>query len=219
MKIVVANWKNKGSSRLALDYGHSMSKASLKDYKNLIVAPTLPYFSFFFNYPNLAVQAPPLCEGVGAIQYYSYREVGAKYIIIGHAEQRKYIDSKKIKLQLKMAKENSLIPIFCFGEESLESKNIDKEIDSACVVQESNPDCIFVYEIASLIGSGDAILEDLEFKMEKIKNFIKRPLLYGGSVNSSNLKGVLQFSDGVILGRASLNAEELRKVLDIAKNS
>ena len=55
-----------------------------------------------------------------------------------------------------------------------------------------------------------------KFLYEK-KHIKKVSFLYGGSVSSKNIKGIIENSniDGVLIGGSSLDAEEISKIISI----
>lgn len=165
-------------------------------------------------------------------------EVGCQYVIIGHSERRKYLFEnyemvhKKVRAVLETDK---LIPIVCIGE-TIEEKESNKR-DFVLVEQSQqalsgidvfgNQQIIVAYEPIWAIGTGTAIepaeaeyahkiiklaLNDM-FGMQVIsKNF---KIIYGGSINLKNVKKFadLENMDGLLVGGASLKADEFFKVV------
>ena len=81
------------------------------------------------------------------------------------------------------------------------------------------------YEPSYLIGLDEAlpmdkIIDTLSY-IKKIVEFIgikNYKLLYGGAVNSSNIKELLSDRvDGYLLGKSSIDIEELRKIIKCIK--
>tara|TARA_E500000075_G_scaffold117319_1_gene115333 strand:- start:18 stop:575 length:558 start_codon:yes stop_codon:yes gene_type:complete len=81
---------------------------------------------------------------------------------------------------------------------------------------------ILAYEPVWAIGTGetasiDHINEIHEQVKSKLKDFeLNIPVLYGGSVNPSNSKGILEseFVDGVLVGGASTKIDQLEGILN-----
>ncbi|MBI4779567.1 triose-phosphate isomerase [Candidatus Falkowbacteria bacterium] len=164
-------------------------------------------------------------------------EVGCKYVILGHSDRRKYLFEnyemihKKVRAVMETEK---LTPIVCIGE-TLEEKESDKR-DFVLVEQLQQAlsgidvfgeqRVIVAYEPVWALGTGTAIdpaeaeyahkiiklaLNDM-FGMRVVsKNF---SVIYGGSINSKNVKSFanLENMDGLLVGGASLKAEEFYKV-------
>ena len=160
------------------------------------------------------------------------------YTIIGHSERREYHQESNelIKLKLNKAFDNNLIPILCIGE-SIEQREanqtfdvIEQQISSVLdpkVLSENKP-ILIAYEPIWAIGSGlsatpemanevhayiNKLLEDLCSSRDLI------PILYGGSMNASNAKELLQMEHihGGLIGGASLDATEFLKIYNIAE--
>ncbi len=51
--------------------------------------------------------------------------------------------------------------------------------------------------------------------MQSLKKTVQKPLLYGGSVKPSNIKEIMSIRgvDGVLVGSASLDAENFAKMI------
>ena len=78
---------------------------------------------------------------------------------------------------------------------------------------------IVAYEPIWAIGTGaSAKKEDIEQILSSLRVKIEAPLLYGGSVKSSNIKEIagIKDCDGVLVGSASLKVENF---CEIIKNS
>lgn len=164
-------------------------------------------------------------------------EAGCKYVIIGHSERRKFLMvnyemiHKMIKAVLAV---EDLVPIVCIGENWDERKTDRRDFVLFDQLQQAlsglsivgNQQIIVAYEPIWAIGSGTAIepseaeyahkiikltLNDM-FGMKIVKNNFK--IIYGGSITSKNVKGFINLEnlDGMLVGGASLDAEEFFKV-------
>jgi len=170
-------------------------------------------------------------------------EVGCQYVILGHSDRRKYLSEnyemihKKVRAVIETEK---LTPIVCIGE-TIEEKESDKR-DFVLVEQLQQAlsgidvfgeqKIIVAYEPVWALGTGTAIepseaeyahkiiklaLNDM-FGMQVVsKNF---SVIYGGSINSKNVKNFanLENMDGLLVGGASLKAEEFFKVAESIVN-
>ncbi|MBI4196231.1 MAG: triose-phosphate isomerase, partial [Deltaproteobacteria bacterium] len=92
-------------------------------------------------------------------------------------------------------------------------------------------DLIIAYEPVWAIGTGEtAAQEQIEKEHSYIRNLVARaydaptanriPLLYGGSVNSDNIKKIVETRnvDGVLVGGASLSLEKFVKMIRLAES-
>lgn len=161
----------------------------------------------------------------GEISAKLLRDVGCKYVILGHSERRinNCETNEIIAKKLQMAKENNLIPIFCVGEskeirgQKAHLNFVENQIKESLFAT-SFENLVIAYEPIWSIGSGilpseNEILEMVEFIKKLIaqnfSNQVKNLLvLYGGSVNSQNSGDILKICDGLLVGKASLEASE-----------
>ncbi len=164
-------------------------------------------------------------------------EIGCEYVILGHSERRKYLSenyeiiNKKVRAVVKNEK---LTPIICIGE-SFEERKTDRrdfvlveQLEQALSGIEILGDqkIIVAYEPIWAIGTGTAIepseaeyahkiiklaLNDIVGINAVSKNF---SIIYGGSINSKNVASFsdLENMDGLLVGGASLKADEFFKV-------
>jgi triosephosphate isomerase len=175
----------------------------------------------------------------GEVSPETLKQAGCKYVIIGHSERRRYLLEnysmihQKVKAVLDV---DGLVPVICVGE-SIEDKKSDKRdyviidqlqqaLGGVHVMQKQ--EVVVAYEPVWAIGSGVPIkpkeakyahkiiklaLNDM-FGMGTVNNNFR--VIYGGSVNSKNVKDFADLDnlDGLLLGGASLDAKEFRKVAD-----
>lgn len=171
----------------------------------------------------------------GQISPKMLKDLGCKYVIIGHSEKRKFgeddqLINKKIQISLK----SKLIPIFCLGE-TLEEKEKGKNFERVSIqIQEGLKGItkkeiekiVFAYEPVWSIGTGLACQIDDVFSMTifirkilsqkfHIKNSQNVYILYGGSVDSQNAKRYIEDAkvDGLLVGGSSLKPEEFLEII------
>tara|TARA_Y100001970_G_scaffold114410_1_gene142745 strand:+ start:6684 stop:7421 length:738 start_codon:yes stop_codon:yes gene_type:complete len=169
----------------------------------------------------------------GSINAKMIKQTGAKYVILGHSENRQTGDTNKIiNLKLKSSLSENLNVILCFGEKLAERKKkktfqvIKKQINIGLKNVKNYKKIIFAYEPVWSIGSGKVLNnKDLEYQIKVIKNYIvkkfkiKNPrILYGGSVNPKNINSLVEirFLKGFLIGSAS---QKSKKFIDIIKKS
>tara|TARA_Y100000741_G_C17948800_1_gene434902 strand:- start:101 stop:598 length:498 start_codon:yes stop_codon:yes gene_type:complete len=161
------------------------------------------------------------------------KNIGAKYVIIGHSENRSLgetnsIINKKIKSSIK----NTLKVIFCFGEtlkqkrKKLTQKILSQQINAAFKNIKNANNVLFAYEPVWSIGTGVVPRNnDLEKNVRFIKRTIKKRLklknpkvLYGGSVSPKNISKLKEINDldGFLIGGSSQNSN---KFIDIVKKT
>ena len=162
----------------------------------------------------------------GSINSMMLKNAGAKYVILGHSENRVSGETDKlINAKIKSATKSGLKVIFCIGETlSQKRKKITKRVLSKQIklglnkVQKKN--IIIAYEPVWSIGTGiipksNELLKTINFIKNKVKN---NKVLYGGSVNPKNIEDLKSISniDGFLIGGAS---QEAKKFIDIIKKT
>ncbi len=165
----------------------------------------------------------------GQVNSRMLKSVGAKYVIVGHSENRQLGDSDKlINLKIKSATRSGLKVIFCIGETLKQKKNkktnqvLSNQIKNGLKSIKNKSNIIVAYEPVWSIGSG---LIPKSYELIKSIAYIKSKLssksikiLYGGSVNSNNVDKLKIISgiDGFLIGGASQNS---KKFIDIIKKT
>ena len=245
LKYFVANWKMFGSfNSLKIIYQINSFSLKFKKYGNknkIIFCVPNTLISFFTK----KLRSKQIFLGAqnchyhknygpftGAVSASMLREAGAKYIILGHSENRSDGDTNKIiKKKIESALNQNLNIIFCIGEsykENIKGKTfsvLKKQIKDSIEKKFNLNKIIIAYEPVWSIGTGKIpAANELRqiFNLIKTyfkKNFRKKKLpivLYGGSVNNKNIKIFSQISeiDGFLVGNASRSA---KKFIDIIK--
>ena len=163
----------------------------------------------------------------GSINPKMLKDVGAKYVIIGHSENRNQGETNRlINLKIKCALKSGLKVIFCIGESLKEKRNkitkkiLNKQIEQGLKKIKSKNDIIIAYEPVWSIGTGlipksKELFETINFIKQKKK---KHKVLYGGSVNPKNINELKLINniDGFLIGGASQDA---KKFIDIIKKT
>ena len=145
----------------------------------------------------------------GEISADMLKESGVSYVIIGHSERRTLFNenSDTIRKKIINALKAGLRVIFCVSEDYEQQMTDLDEIDTKNV--------IIAYEPISAIGTGKVpSIKEIELLTSLIREKYKTSVLYGGSVNSSNIKEILKIDSvfGVLVGGASLKLEEVLKM-------
>ena len=168
----------------------------------------------------------------GAVSASMLKNAGAKYIILGHSENRSEGDTNRtIKKKIESALNQKLNIIFCIGEtfkEKIKGKTfsvLKNQIKGSIDKKYNINKIIIAYEPIWSIGTGkipkvQELKETFKFiKIEFKKSFKAKTFpvtLYGGSVNDSNigLFSSLSEIDGFLIGGASRSS---KKFIDIIK--
>lgn len=161
-----------------------------------------------------------------------------KYVIIGHSERRNIFNENNNMIQKKLlsAADNELIPILCIGE-NLEQRNndnafkfVENQITHCLKDYPKDKALILAYEPLWAIGTGTAATPEIaQFMAQHIRRCVSKCLgnpkanqvsiLYGGSVNTANVKTFTDQPDinGVLIGGASLKADEFIQIINNIK--
>ncbi len=240
----IANWKMFGDLKSINSTKKVIKLSKSKNYKNIQIIYCPPYtlidkFSKITKNSNVEIGAQN-CHHfqkpgpfTGSINAGLIKSIGAKYVIIGHSENRIQGDNNKIiNLKIKSALKHKLKIIFCIGE-SLRERKINKtnsvlksQIVNGLKNINKNNNIIFAYEPVWSIGTGIVpTTNNLQNQIFAIKKMIikfwklKNPkIIYGGSVNPKNVKNLKKIRSikGFLVGGASQNSNNF---IDIIKKT
>lgn len=242
-KIIIANWKIN-----PLSVSEAVKLAKKEDIKGVVIASPFVFLESvgkILKHAELAAQNTFWEEKgayTGEISAQMLKNIGVKYVIIGHSERRRLGETDKIiNKKITAAIKADLTPILCVGEPlnirkkgltvakkfvknqlQLDFKNANK------LIKLKAKSLIIAYEPVWAIGTGIPDNPSSAAEMHKfIKNFLKTKnyrlkaeVLYGGSVNAKNAASFLNRPeiDGALVGGASLNPKEFRMIVDSINN-
>jgi len=234
----IANWKMFGNLRTlnSLNKVISFVKKFNKNKLKLIYCPPTTLISPLkdkLKLTSIDIGAQNCHESdvyganTGQVNSKMLKSVGAKYVIIGHSENRQLGENNHlINLKIKSSIKSGLKIIFCIGESlSQKKKGTTKKILLQQITQGlkniKNKKNIFIaYEPIWAIGSGliprdSEIFEIVKFIKHKVKG---SKVLYGGSVSLKNINVLKKINDvdGFLVGGASQNSKNF---IDIIKKT
>ena len=236
----IANWKMFGDlgTLNSLDSVIKFSKNNKKNKFKIIYCPPntlIRPMSKRLRKTNIDIGAQNCHENesygafTGHVNSKMLKNIGAKYIILGHSENRQSGETDKlINLKIKSAIKAGLKIIFCVGETLSENRKkktnyvLAKQISIGLKSVKNKSNIILAYEPVWSIGTG--VVPKTE-KLTKSVKFIKSKfgkktpkILYGGSVNSSNIAQLRDTNsiDGFLIGGASQNS---KKFIDIIQKT
>lgn len=207
MKYLVANWKMNHTAESARAFLNTSRDAlRLAQGIEVVICPPFPLIPIVRS----EVIGTPIKVGA---QNLSQEEEGAltgevsglqlegmcEYVLVGHSERRRLFHetNREIAAKIVQAQRHELKPILCFEKiEDLEAVNDPIGL-------------ILAYEPTFAIGTGHPDTPANAAAMAKsARDYLKSdlPVLYGGSVEASNVKEFLQEPglSGFLVGRASL---------------
>ena len=234
----IANWKMFGNLRTlnSLNSVISFIKKFKKNKLKIIYCPPatlLNPLSEKLKSSSIQIGAQNCHESdnygafTGHINSNMIKSVGAKYVILGHSENRQMgendnVINKKIKSSIK----SGLKVIFCIGEtltekrKKITKKILSRQISIGLKKIRNKKNIIIAYEPVWSIGSGlipknSEVIEIIKFIKKKVKGI---NVLYGGSVNPKNINVLKKINnvDGFLIGGASQRSNNF---IDIIKKT
>ncbi len=235
-RIIVANWKLNGSIDFIEQYLQELNCSKLESSNNcgIICTPSV-YFHKLVGRLNPLFLGGQDCsnysEGAytGEVSATMLKDASCQFCIIGHSERRQIFGQSNEDVCIKAMNliANNINPIICIGETFEEkNQNLTKDIIytqiSKSVPKNATKDFVIIaYEPIWAIGTGKIpSLEEIDnihfFIKNEIQNIENYKILYGGSVNSNNASEIMDLKnvDGVLVGGASLDALEYKKIMN-----
>ncbi len=163
----------------------------------------------------------------GDISAAMLKDVGAKYVILGHSERRQYHGEGDdlVALKAQAANGQGLITIICVGETESERERgqqneiVSRQLEHSIPPGANAENTVIAYEPVWAIGTGKTATADDIRDMhafirgrlsEKFSDGAQMRVLYGGSVKPSNAAEIFGVPnvDGALIGGASLKADD-----------
>ena len=246
--IIAGNWKmNKTASetkKFAEELKAIMPRAKWCDVVVCVPAVNIPTAIKAFKDVRVSVGAENVFYEksgafTGEVSADMLKDLGVKYVIIGHSERRQYFGETDFTVNKKVlaALETGLHPIICVGE-SLEQRElgitmelIALQIKSALagVSADKLRKCVIAYEPIWAIGTGKtATAEQAGEVCQAIRAVIRKlygahvarsvTIQYGGSMKPSNAAELLSQPDidGGLIGGAALKAGDFVEIINAA---
>jgi triosephosphate isomerase len=246
-KLIVANWKmNPQTLDDAKSIAGRTKRAAAKlSSATVVICPPFAYLKSLIPrtaQPNLAFGSQSVSfqqEGAytGEVSARMVRDLGAKYAIVGHSEERELGDTNaRVAERALRALEAGLIPILCVGEKVRDEQGayfetLKTQIKGSLegIPKKYGKNIILAYELVWAIGAKDSLEPE---KVREMAIFVRKSfsdifgqdqalditVLYGGSVNPLNAADIIQRGevDGLLVGRASVSSvfTDLLKAVD-----
>lgn len=173
----------------------------------------------------------------GEVAAFMLRDVGARYVIVGHSERRQFYSEtdEQVNRKVQAGLAAGLTVIMCVGETLAQRDDgMAQDVVSAQLVgglnglTPSDLDRIIVaYEPVWAIGTGRTATPE---QAQEMHAFIRRVfadrhssgaanalrILYGGSVKPDNIQGLMAQADidGALVGGASLKADSFAQIVN-----
>lgn len=233
--LIAGNWKMHGTlaEATALARGVAAGPAAGAD---LLVCPPFPHLaavSEALRGSHVALGAQD-CHAAakgahtGDVSAPMLKDVGARFVILGHSERRADHGESDavVKAKAEAALAEGLVPVVCVGESEAQRLAGEAEAVVAGQLAGSLPagfaaaGGVVAYEPVWAIGTGRTPTEaDIAAMHARIRAELERSfgeagaalrILYGGSVKPGNAQAILALPhvDGALVGGASLKAED-----------
>jgi triosephosphate isomerase len=178
----------------------------------------------------------------GEISPVQLRDLGCRYVIIGHSERRQYFGESdgEISRKINASLREGIVPILCVGE-TLGERDYGKTFEvverqlhggTEGAVLEAGAELVVAYEPVWAIGTGKTASPQ---EAQEVHHFIRGLLtnlfgqevsiatrvLYGGSVRPDNTAPLMEMADidGALVGGASLDPESFAGMVKSAMDT
>lgn len=242
--LIAGNWKMHGSNAMTRELVAAIEAAGPFPQVDVAVMPPFPYL------PTALAVAETVAVGAqdasaqaagaytGEVAAVMLREVGCRYVILGHSERRQYHAESDglVAAKFKAVQAAGLTPILCVGEtlaqrdagdtDALVSAQLGAVIDAAGV--DAFAHAVVAYEPVWAIGTGrTATPEQAQAVHALLRGVVAAKsatiagslrILYGGSVKPNNAATLFAQTDidGGLIGGASLVADDFVAIIRAA---
>ncbi|KAL3515025.1 hypothetical protein ACH5RR_021927 [Cinchona calisaya] len=239
---VGGNWKCNGTKESISKLISDLNSAKLESDVDVVVAPPFIYIdqvkSSLSDRIEISGQNCWIGKGgafTGEISGEQLKDIGCKWVILGHSERRHIIgeDDEFIGKKAAYALGQGLGVIACIGEllqEREEGKTFDvcyKQLKAFADAVPSWDDVVIAYEPVWAIGTGKvATPQQAQEVHVAVRDWISKNvsaevasetrIIYGGSVNGSNCADLAtqEDIDGFLVGGASLKGPEFATIVN-----
>ena len=231
--LIAANFKTFKTRQETLDYYRDVK--AFVETKGItvdsMIFPPATAFNHFRGPTVVGTQNAYAVENgafTGEIGLNQLKEFAIKTILIGHSERRHILgETQEMMLQkFNFYKELGFTIVYCIGEplevreEGSEAlmQYLDDQLDGIDLNYEN---LVIAYEPVWAIGTGiTPSTGEVELIHTALRQKIKAPILYGGSVKVNNAKELLSLNnvDGALIGSGALQVENYCTILSIAES-
>lgn len=247
--VIVGNWKMQGTRADAVGFAqHLLAETETCQVDTVFLPPAV-----YIDPVAQQLKGSTLAWGaqdVSAHQNGAYtgecsasmlKDLGCRYVLVGHSERRQYHEEtdRLVAEKFAQAQRCGLIPILCVGETSAQRQAgqslavVTGQLMAVMEMMAGGVRCLtralLAYEPVWAIGTGEtAMPEEVQSVHAALRAWVAAEdesvaqglrVLYGGSVNGKNAKALLKQPDidGVLVGGASLSPKEFCQIIRLAE--
>ncbi|PSS26000.1 Triosephosphate isomerase [Actinidia chinensis var. chinensis] len=239
---VGGNWKCNGTTESISKLVSDLNSAKLETDVDVVVAPPFVYIDQVKNSLTdrieISAQNSWIGKGgafTGEISVEQLKDIGCKWVVLGHSERRHVIgeDDQFIGKKAAYALSEGLGVIACIGEllkEREEGKTFDvcfKQMKAFADAVPSWDNVVVAYEPVWAIGTGKvATPQQAQEVHVAVRDWLRKNvseevasktrIIYGGSVNGGNCAELAKQEDidGFLVGGASLKGPEFATIVN-----
>jgi triosephosphate isomerase len=246
--LLAGNWKMYKTVTEAVEFVRGLKEA-LAGIQGVEVAVCPPFTALYavareLQGTGMALGAQNMYQAeegayTGEVSPIMLKEIGCRYVILGHSERRQYFgeSDEVINAKVKLALKHGLTPIVCVGEhlKDREAGNTEKVVGEqvrrslAGLSAAELAGLVVAYEPVWAIGTGrtaspedaqqvNAFIRSLLAEMGGREAARQVRIQYGGSVKPDNAAELLGQPDidGALVGGASLKVESFAAIVRAA---
>jgi triosephosphate isomerase len=248
--LIVGNWKmNKTASEAAAFIRDFRERASASPHADVVLAPPFTALesarstlgpSSWISLGAQNVHWETHGAFTGEVSAPMLRDLGCRYVIVGHSERRSFFGERDEYIQKKVltSLRHALSPILCVGEsladrEAGRTESVVTTQLGGSLAGLSTQDLATVtiaYEPVWAIGTGQAATTEQAAAVHRtIRLFVETGwgsdiastirILYGGSVTPQNIEALLSSDaiDGALVGGACLDPDSFATLVRLAQ--
>ncbi len=245
--IIAGNWKMYKTVVEAIDLANGLKRELFKlDNQDIdiVICPAFTALSEVLEVivdSNIQLGAQDVYwqdEGAftGEVSPVMLKDIGCKFVIIGHSERRQYFaeTNESVNNKIKAALKHNLTPIVCVGETLQERESgqtlkvLDDHIENGLknITDTDILKIVIAYEPVWAIGTGKTATSQQAQEAQKyIRDLLRKMynddvadtvrIQYGGSVKPENITELMREPDvdGALVGGASLKVETFAEIV------
>lgn len=203
-KILILNWKEFGGLEDIKELFQGVTCMQNFSQLNWIFCPSVVLISdsikllddYKMNNLFIGSQSIDFCNGTSQIRGNVLSKIGCRYAMCGHVEK----PNSRLKDEILECSQNLINPIVLI--ETLEDLTLP-------------PGAIVVYESRAAVGAEEAIeTSQIADLVAQARQKYGSPVLYGGAVTAKNAGEIACITDGLCIGRASRDLEQIRLIAE-----